>query len=171
MNPMNLKMRNRPVVDILFLLALFSVFLISALFVVLFGAKIYRNTVSGMDDNFKSRTALSYVTEKMRQHDHINGASVIDYDGTSVLRLEDEIDDTVYYTYLYEDDGYLMELTAKSDFNFNKSGGQKIVETDGFDIEPVSDSLYRISLTDGNGNALTYYVSEYSSSFKEAGNE
>lgn len=168
MNPMNLKMRNRPVVDILFLLALFSVFLISALFVVLFGAKIYRNTVAGMDDNFKSRTALSYVTEKMRQHDHEGGASVIDYKGSPVLRLQEEIEGNIYYTYLYEDDGYLMELTAKSDYDFNKAGGQQIVETDGFLIEEVNDSLYRITLKDASGKELSYFVSQYSNS--EGGN-
>ena len=160
---MNFKTRNKPVVDILFLLALFSVFLISALFVILFGAKIYRKTVSGMDDNFKSRTALSYVTEKMRQHDHIDGACVIEApDGSMVLRLQDSIEDNIYYTYLYEKDGYLMELTAKSDFKFNKSGGQQIVETDGFIIEQVSNSLYRVKITDGDGNELTYFVSQYS---------
>lgn len=159
MNPMNLKNRNRPVVDILFLLALFSVFLISALFIVLFGARIYRNTASGMNENFKSRTVISYITEKIRQHDHEEGVSVIDYNGTPVLRLADEIEDSLYYTYLYEDDGYLAELTAKSDFEFNKSGGQKIVKTDGFTIEAVSDALFKISLNISDGQTMTYYVS------------
>lgn len=167
MNPMNFKGKNKPVVDILFLLALFSVFLISALFVVLFGAKIYRKTVAGMNDNFKSRTAVSYVTEKMRQHDHTDGADVIEFEGSPILRLKDSVDGNDYYTYLYEDKGYLMELTAKSDFKFNKAGGQQIVETYGFSIEKVSDSLYRITVTDSDETELSYFVSQYSSTNKE----
>lgn len=167
MNPMNLKTRNKPVVDILFLLALFSVFLISALFVVLFGAKIYRNTVAGMDENFKSRTSLSYVTEKMRQHDHTSGAYVFDYEGTTVLRLSEEINENIYYTYLFENDGYLMELTAKSDYDFTPFGAQKIVATNGFDISEVSESLYRVTITDSEGSELSYYVAMYSNTDEE----
>ena len=166
---MNLKMRNKPVVDILFLLALFCVFLISALFIVLLGAKIYRKTVSNMDVNFKSRTALSYVTEKVRQFDHSGGAAVIHYGDTPVLVLNERIDDTDYSTFLYEKDGYLTELTARSDYDFNLTGGTKVVPIQGFNIERVSDSLYYFTLTDENGESISYYVAEYSHTNNEEG--
>lgn len=166
---MNLKMRNKPIVDILFLLALFSVFLISALFIVLFGAKIYRNTVSNMEANFKSRTALSYVTEKMRQFDHSGGAAVIHYGETPVLVLNERIGDNDYSTFLYEQDGYLTELTARSDYDFDLTGGTKVVPVSGFFVERVTDSLYRFTLTDENGESVSYYVAEYSHTNNEEG--
>ncbi|MCR5221905.1 MAG: DUF4860 domain-containing protein [Lachnospiraceae bacterium] len=166
---MNLKMRNKPIVDILFLLALFSVFLISALFIVLFGAKIYRNTVSGMEENFKSRTALSYVTEKMRQFDHSGGATVIHYGETPVLVLNERVGDNDYSTFLYEQDGYLTELTARSDYDFDLTGGTKVVPVSGFFVERVTDSLYRFTLTDENGESVSYYVAEYSHTNNEEG--
>ena len=166
---MNLKMRNKPIVDILFLLALFSVFLISALFIVLFGAKIYRNTVSGMEANFKSRTALSYVTEKMRQFDHSGGAAVIHYGETPVLVLNERVGDNDYSTFLYEQDGYLTELTARSDYDFDLTGGTKVVPVSGFFVERVTDSLYRFTLTDENGESVSYYVAEYSHTNNEEG--
>ena len=166
---MNLKMRNKPIVDILFLLALFSVFLISALFIVLFGAKIYRNTVSNMDVNFKSRTALSYVTEKMRQFDHSGGAAVIHYGDTPVLVLNERVGETDYSTFLYEKDGYLTELTARSDYEFDLNGGTQVVPIQGFTIERVSESLYQVSLTDENGETISYYVAEYSHTNNEEG--
>lgn len=77
---MNIGLRKKPVIDILFLLALFSVFLMSALFVVLFGANIYKSTVANMDSSFKNRTAVSYVTEKVRQHDESGSVDVMYYD-------------------------------------------------------------------------------------------
>lgn len=166
---MNLKMRNKPIVDILFLLALFSVFLISALFIVLFGAKIYRNTVSNMEANFKSRTALSYVTEKMRQFDHSGGAAVIHYGETPVLVLNERVGDNDYSTFLYEQDGYLTELTARSDYDFDLTGGTKVVPVSGFFVERVTDSLYRFTLTDEKGESVSYYVAEYSHTNNEEG--
>ena len=166
---MNFKMRNKPIVDILFLLALFSVFLISALFIVLFGAKIYRKTVSNMDVNFKSRTALSYVTEKMRQFDHSGGAAVIHYGDTPVLVLNEHVGDNDYSTFLYEQDGYLTELTTRSDYDFNLTGGTQVVPIRDFNVERVSDSLYLFSLTDENGESISYYVAEYSHTNNEEG--
>ena len=166
---MNLKMRNKPVVDILFLLALFCVFLISALFIVLFGARIYRTTVSNMDVNFKSRTALSYVTEKMRQFDHSGGAAVIHYGDTPVLVLNARVGDIDYSTFLYEKDGYLTELTARSDYAFDLTGGTQVVPIRDFSIERVSESLYQFTLTDESGDSVSYYVAEYSHTNNEEG--
>ena len=161
--------RNKPVVDILFLLALFCVFLLSALFIVLFGAKIYRSTVSDMNENFKSRTALSYVTEKMRQFDHSGAAYVLHYEDKPVLVLNETLNDTEYSTFLYEKDGYLVELTTRADYEFDFPAGTKIVEIRGFNVEPVSDSLYRFTVTDASGEDITYYVAEYSHTNEEGG--
>ncbi len=164
---MNFKTQNKPIVDILFLLALFCVFLISALFIVLFGAKIYRTTVSNMDINFKSRTALSYVTEKMRQYDRSGGAAVIHYGDTPVLVLNERVNDVDYSTFLYEKDGYLTELTARADYDFDLNGGTEVVPIRDFHIERISDSLYRFTLTDMAGETVSYYVAEYSHTNQE----
>ena len=57
--------RNRgSVIDVLFTLALFCVFCASALAVVLIGADVYTSTARNMDQNFSTRTAVSYVAEK-----------------------------------------------------------------------------------------------------------
>ena len=99
---MNFAKRNKSIVDFLFILALFGAFAITALFVVLFGAQIYKNTVSNMNTNFEKRTAMSYLTEKIRSHDYTGGADVADLkslreDGEhSVLKLYQDIGDKRY---------------------------------------------------------------------------
>ena len=50
---------NQHMIDILFVLSLFCVFAVSSVVIILFGAHIYRSTVSQMDDNYTART--SYV--------------------------------------------------------------------------------------------------------------
>ena len=60
----------------LFILALFAVFMISALFIVLFGARIYKKVVADADTNYNARTSIAYISEKIRQHDSEDGVSV-----------------------------------------------------------------------------------------------
>ena len=55
------------IVDILFVLALFGVFAVSALSLVTIGADVYQHTVEDMSVNYDSRTAVSYIMEKVRQ--------------------------------------------------------------------------------------------------------
>ena len=56
------------IVDILFVLALFGVFAVSALALVTIGADVYQHTVEDMGVNYESRTAVSYIMEKVRQN-------------------------------------------------------------------------------------------------------
>lgn len=57
------------IVDFFFTLSLFCLFAASALIVVIIGSGVYRNTTVQMEENYVARTALSYVAEKVRQHD------------------------------------------------------------------------------------------------------
>ena len=104
---MNFAKRNKSIVDFLFILALFGAFAITALFVVLFGARVYKTTVSNMNTNFEKRTAMSYVTEKIRSHDYTGGVEVTDVGGTAstdehtALKLYQRMGDKNYVTYLY----------------------------------------------------------------------
>ena len=159
---MNFNKREKSIVDILFILALFCAFLISALFIVLFGAKIYRSTVADMDTNFTSRTSLSYITEKMRQHDSVGGAKVTFIEDQPVLILNQENDGVNYCTYLFSHDGYLKEITAKEGFDFDFKSGQNILELSDFSVSEINDSLYQFCITDIDGNKIDFYVSLYS---------
>lgn len=164
---MNFNKREKSIVDILFILALFCAFLVSALFIVLFGAKIYRSTVADMDTNFTSRTALSYITEKMRQHDSVGGAEVTFIDNQPVLILHQENDGSDYCTYLFSHDGYLKEITAKKGFEFDFTSGQNILELSEFTAEEIDDSLYRFHIADIDNNQIDFYVSLYSHTNEE----
>lgn len=173
---MDFAKRKKSIVDILFILALFGAFAVTALFVVLFGARIYKRTVSEMDASFASRTALSYITEKVRSHDYTGGAAVDDIDiasmnGNSVLILNETVRGTDYVTYLYVTDGYLMEFTADASYDFQYDEGNKILEISGFEVKRISDSLYYFDVTDGDGNDTNFYVSLYSGTDGDTGKE
>lgn len=157
---MNFAKRNKSIVDFLFILALFGAFAITALFVVLFGARIYKSTVSNMSSNYEKRTAMSYVTEKIRSHDYSGGAEVSDEN--TVLRLYQNMGDKRYVTYLFVADGYLKEFTADESYKFDGSTGTQILAIKDFTVKKESDSLYFFDITDTNGERTEFFVTLYS---------
>jgi len=156
---MNFKKREKSVVDILFLLALFCAFLISALFIVLFGARIYKSIAADMQKNYTKRTSLSYVTEKIRQHDAIGSIDIQITDNQPVLVLTQNLLGTDYKTYLFSYDGYLKEFTAKDDYELDLQNGQKLIEIKDFYAEEVNPSLYHFIITDTFDENVDFYIS------------
>ena len=165
---MNFAKRNKSIVDFLFILALFGAFAITALFVVLFGARIYKSTVSNMKTNYEKRTAMSYITEKIRSHDYTGGAEVSDIEQNdsskdhSVLKLYQTEGDKKYVTYLFVSDGYLREFTADESYDFDYDAGANILAIEEFCVNKESDGLYRFNITDTNGEKTEFFVTLYS---------
>ena len=93
--------RNRgSVIDVLFTLALFCVFCASALAVVLIGADVYTSTARNMDQNFSTRTAVSYVAEKVRQSDAAGAVALGEIGGGQALVLTKEGESGLFKTYI-----------------------------------------------------------------------
>lgn len=163
---MNFAKRDKSIVDVIFIVALLGVFIVSALFVVLFGARVYSQTVSATDRNYSSRTALSYITEKLRSHDCSGGVEISDEpgaEGQSVVMLKTIGDDNgEYVTYLYVDEGYLKEFTASKDYEFDSFEGSEIMPIKEFRAIKVSESLFEFNIVDGEDNSTHFFVSLYS---------
>lgn len=154
--------RDKSIVDALFLLALFGVFLICALFIVLFGAKIYKNTVKGSEESFIERTCYTYITEKIRQNDNSKGVEIIPSDTGAIIKLTKTVSDKDYSTYLYCDEGFLKEYTTYSDNDLNKKAGIKIIELTDMEAAKCNDNLYSFTLT-ADSQSTSFYVSVTSS--------
>lgn len=170
---MNFAKRDKSIVDFIFIIALFGMFAITGLFVVLFGARVYQSTVAGMDANYSSRTALSYITEKIRSHDYTDGVLVTNAvgDDNSVLMLYENVNDRRFVTYMFVDDGYLKEYTAGEDYDFHYDDGMKILKMDKFKVTKIEDSLYGVEITDEYGEDINFFVTLYSGTDGEDTNE
>ena len=79
---MKLLSQKRHAIDFLFPVTVFFVFTISALTVILLAARIYQSTTDDSQRNYTSGTALSYLTEKLRQTDREDGIFLDELDGT-----------------------------------------------------------------------------------------
>lgn len=146
------------VIDFLFVLLLFCLFTITALLVVIIGANVYRSTTEHMENTYSTRTALSYVTEKVRRHDEKGLVSLTSLDGHPALLLKDVEGKTDYITYIYADDNSLLEFTATEDSEVSADMGQEIIKVKDFSIIEEKDGFIRLSAQDTNGNTVSLYL-------------
>jgi hypothetical protein len=155
---MHQKDNTRHMIDIMFVLSLFCLFAISSVVLILFGTNIYKKTVASMDSNYASRTSVAYITEKIRQSDQYDSIYIDDSQGFKRLMMTQEINGVTYATSLYEYDGFLYELFARTDIELAADAGQQVIAIDNLEFDLVSDTLLKIGYTDESGEPKTVYV-------------
>ena len=160
---MELNKNKHHMIDSVFVICLMLLFVLSALSVIAIGASIYKKNVREMADNSSHRIACAYITEKVRQADEGGQVRVEEIFGENALVLTKEIKGVAYNTYIYDYDGNLMELFARSDLgSFYPQSGQKILKVDSFDIEEVSEGLFRADVVMSDGLEDYLYITRRS---------
>ena len=142
--------RNTHIVDIIFILSLFCIFTASALLVVLMGADVYQGITKDMDYNYSSRSSISYVTEKIRQHDSEGQVFVGNLEGEPALILTQNYNNEIYETWIYRDGNHLKEIMVAAGTPVNSGDGQELMEVSDFQLE-AADQIIRIAAADEEG--------------------
>ena len=138
----------RHMIDLLFPVALFFVFALSALTLILLSAGIYRSTTENSSLNYTSRTGLSYISEKIHQSDSGGRIFPGDFDGCKALVMEQSFGGDNYLTYIYAYDGTLRELFIREGIQAKASDGKALLAIHDFTIEQVSEDLLKFSCSD-----------------------
>ena len=123
--------KNKHVIDMIFPIALFFVFISSCFIVLILSFHTYRKTVQLEQSNYQTRTALSYITQQIDQKD--------------VLVLKSSYSQGKYTTYLYEDKGHLKELFISNQLEFDKDDGKKIMPVSHLKMQKINPYLYHFS--------------------------
>ena len=150
-------------IDSVFVIALFTMFAVTAFLLILIGAKQYQHTADTMDSNYESRTISSYLTEKIRQSDSQGKITIAELEGTPALALETVENDVTYITYIYYYENALREIVVNEASVFSLGTGQEIIKTGGFTAEQVSDDLLKITITTTEEQKQTLFLSLHSS--------
>lgn len=150
-------------IDSVFVIALFTMFAVTAFLLILIGAKQYQHTADTMDANYESRTISSYLTEKIRQSDSQGMISVTELEGTPALTLYATENDVNYITYIYYYDNALREIVVNESSVFSLSSGQEIIETGDFEVVLVHDNLLKITITTTAEKTQTLFLPIHSS--------
>lgn len=150
--------RRKHMIDFLFPVALFFVFALSALTVILIAARIYRSSTENSSLNYTSRTSLSYISEKIHQSDRNGAVTLGSFDGCDALIMEQTVGEDTYYTYIYADNKELKELFIKEGAAADASSGHKILDIQDFSMEQISDKLLKFSCTDRNNQTSSTVI-------------
>ena len=138
-------------IDTVFVLALFCVFAASVLLTLIFGTRAYSSVKTSSDEAYYRRTALSYITEKLRQNDISGGVSLGEFGGSPALILHNTYDEIEYETYIYTYGGKVCELFCEADLDLTPEAGNAIIEGRALSFESVGGSLIKITYTDPEG--------------------
>ena len=152
------------VIDFLFPLALFFVLTATSVALVILASGTYSRQVQDSEDSFVSRTALSYVTEKLHQADSSDAIDAGAFDGQDAILIRQEYSGQSYVTYLYAYDGYLRELFIQDGIDAKASDGRRILASDSFSFEESQEGLFHLYCTNKDGSISDTYVSIKSTS-------
>ena len=160
---MKFRTRQKHIIDFIFPVALFFVFALCALTVLLLSARIYQSTTDSSSRNYTARTGLSYVSEKIHQNDTDGQIQIGTFNGQDALILTQTVEDSAYQTYIYAYKGELKELFLKENTAADLSAGTTILEIQDFSMEKSAKNLLHFSCTDTNGKTASIVVSIRSS--------
>jgi hypothetical protein len=147
-----MKENRSPITQVLALLCL-TVFALCVLLVLLTAASVYRNQVDRGEQIYTRRTALQYLTTRVRQAERV---TVGDLEGCEALILEETIDEEVYTTWVYCHEGWIRELYAVPGAKLPPEAGEAIVEAEAFALQ-LEDSVLRIHVEE---DGLILYLPE-----------
>lgn len=145
-------------VDLLFTIALFCVFAVSSLSVILIGANVYRSVTSRASDTYSTRTVLSYIAQKFQSMDNGCPAELLNLDGLDTLALYQEYNGELFVTYIYEDGESLRELFTRADAAFDPGAGSTIMKAAGFRIEEVKDGIFYLQVESPGGEQAGVFL-------------
>lgn len=160
---MRFRTKQRHMIDFLFPVALFFVFALSALTVILLATRIYQSTTRNSSLNDTSRTSLSYIAEKIHQQDTGGDIFLGTFDGCDALVLRQEKDQAAYCTYIYSYKNELKEIFLKDGASASASAGQTILKVQDFSMEQMKDGLFSFRCTDKEGQTAETLVAARSS--------
>lgn len=141
-----------------FTFLLLLVFMLFTLMLTGTGAAIYKNSSAHLEENYTSRTAVSYVTEKIRQHDQNGCIFLTEVEQLPALALSDTIQGEDYITYIYFYDQSLCELFIRKEQTPSAALGNRLTALSSFSIEQTKPQLFTIHACSLNGKELSASV-------------
>ncbi len=141
-------------IDILFLMVLFFIFTFSGVSVLLMAVNSYKSVVFANESNANARIATAYIREQVRQHDEAGAITLGKFDGNDCIKMSEG---EGYSLYIYEYDGFLMELEAKDNSGATADFGNKILEINDMSLDE-KDGMLNVTIQEKSGEELNMKI-------------
>lgn len=107
-------MKRSSVVEIIFIMILFTLFVGSAFFITLFEANSYQKIVEQNNVQNSNVLPLSYINMKLKQADNADSVQLVQDSKIDYIMITEVIANEEYYTYIYVYKNRLYELFTNS---------------------------------------------------------
>ena len=131
-------------------LVIFCVFALCALGVLLSGADSYRDITRRDAESYDSRTAVQYLSTKVRQAAAPESVEIAEFEGVTALCFSEELNGGTYITRVYCHDGWLKELFTAGDADLLPEDGERIAPLAALEISREGNVLH-FAVTDVRG--------------------
>ncbi len=139
------------IANILFVLVMFSVYTICALFLSVIGANVYENNADNSETAYNTRTSVLYLTEKIRQNDTENAIELREWEGSDMLVLREIYGEDIYETLIYVEDGYLCEVSIVAGKDPVRGIGEQIMPLTSISFDMTIPRLLEMDIVDDRG--------------------
>lgn len=140
--------------DFIFILVVFCVFAASVLVVLTLGASVYKGMSYRSHKGYDDRTGLSYIWAKVKNGEGSGEIYTSDFQGLSILCLEENSDGVKYITKIYLYDGWIRELTSEDGLEFSPEDGMPVIEANTLSFAQQENGLIKAT---ANGRDLYIY--------------
>ena len=145
-----MKNQNKRSAGSLLALLLLCVFAVCILLVLTTGANDYRRLTERDSRSFDRRTAVQYLSTKLRQADAAGAVRLVTFEGCDALELTDT-SNADYITRIYCSDGYLRELFSARENTLSPADGEPVLPAQALTVEAVDEHTLLLHLTDSEG--------------------
>lgn len=123
------------------------------------GALVYKHSAAQLEENYTSRTAISYISEKLRQHNRYDQITLCELKHLPALRLQEQIDHEQYYAYIYFYDQSLRELFVHEDTDASPEMGSMLISLSALEFRSIPDkALLSVTAVSPEGNELHVFL-------------
>lgn len=137
----------------------FAVFMVSVLMVLFSGADTVRSLTLRDRSSFRYRTAVQYISTRIRQADAAGLVSADNSEGLSALVLTEDIDGRQFQTRIYCYDGFLRELFCEAGTEIAPEFGEEILPMEDFRIRLDGNTVHiGFSMPDGSDEELFFLL-------------
>lgn len=144
--------RSRGAGTTLFTLLLILMFIISCFTLLLVGIRLYGKTSMHGNDGFNERTALSYITARIRRSDYQGIIKIVDFEGVSALAIQEEQEGLSYVTMIYAWDGQLRELLYRKGLSMSPEDGMPIIPVESLEFQKQENGLLEVHCKTKSGS-------------------
>ena len=138
--------------DVVFILLLIALFTIFALTAATIGANIYTGITAKAEENFSSKTSLMYISEKLRQNGEKGMVTVGAVGDCDALVLSKVVGEQLCHTYIFVYEGMLCELFAIDGLKVSPEFGQPLIAAQSLTAAIRLNGLLRVQISDSAGN-------------------